>query len=401
MLKKGCLVIFLFAVSFSFVSGVGVSLSNVNSTWAQVSISGASNLYSYEVDLDYTGSITTAQFYDFLSLAAGDTTNGHKEKNSISSYYESRLDSGKTSVSGSGKLFNVSHSGSVSLRYALFIYNDSTQEYVYYNESADTLSDSTTTSGGGGGGATTPVENIEVDLENIELYLVLNSYKERLITITNLGTQEKTISISHSGLDDVVVIKQSSFTLAPGQSKNVRILFMAPPETGITAGKLYVAGHEILVSVNTRTKELLFDAMVAIPDYSKSMKLGGKLDAKISLIPMGEDPRVDVTLNYLIKDFNGNIYLEESETILVESQKDFNKQFLLGNLPVGNYLVGLEVVYPNGVATSSSQFEVVEKLPFFNLRNITIMLGIGVFILIVLVIFFMIKYLKKRKRKRK
>ena len=112
---------------------------------------------------------------------------------------------------------------------------------------------------------------------------------------------------------------------------------------------------------------------------------------------MGEEARVDVTLNYIVKDFDGKVYISESETILVEDQKSFKKKFQTGNLPVGNYIVGLELVYPSGVATSSAHFEVVDKTPL-NLRLVLIMLGIGILVLIVFIVFIMVRYKKKRKR---
>ena len=116
-----------------------------------------------------------------------------------------------------------------------------------------------------------------------------------------------------------------------------------------------------MISINVNTKELLFDAGIVIPDELKMINIGDKLSSQITLIPMGENPRLDVTLNYLIKNYEGQTFLTESETILVEGQKTFKKEFSTQNLPAGNYVLALELIYPNGVATSSSHFEVKSK----------------------------------------
>ena len=42
---------------------------------------------------------------------------------------------------------------------------------------------------------------------------------------------------------------------------------------------------------------------------------------------MGIKEKMDVTLNYVIKDFEGNIYLQESETIAVFEQSSIAKEF--------------------------------------------------------------------------
>ena len=41
---------------------------------------------------------------------------------------------------------------------------------------------------------------------------------------------------------------------------------------------------------------------------------------------------------------------------------NFKRNFDTGQLPLDKYIVGLELVYPGGVAPSSAHFEVVEKI---------------------------------------
>lgn len=246
-------------------------------------------------------------------------------------------------------------------------------------------------SGGGGGGGTAqplPAKGIGINTKELSVDLVLNSNKEQVIKITNNGTKPETISIRQTGLDAVVLLKESSITIAPGETKEIKVIFVAPEKAGVYAGKLIVAGNEILVSLNVETKMLLFDSSIVVPSSEKNIKVGSSLTSQITLIPMGDQPRVDVTLNYVIKDFQGKDYLKESETVLVEGQKSFEKQFYINNLPAGDYLLGLEVIYPNGVAVSSSHFSIVEELPQ-NFKALTwIMLAgiiITVFVTIILI----------------
>jgi hypothetical protein len=142
----------LVAINSYFVSATGVSLINVNDTYATVKITNASNLYAYEINLDYSGSIINSTPSGFLVRAGtsemicddncsnGDSVYGMAHQSSdmpnTYSFYGSRLDNTATGLNGDGELFNVTHSGSVTLRYALFIDNQANEEYVYYNSSA-------------------------------------------------------------------------------------------------------------------------------------------------------------------------------------------------------------------------------------------------------------------------
>ncbi|HUS49321.1 MAG TPA: hypothetical protein VMZ91_04105, partial [Candidatus Paceibacterota bacterium] len=253
--------------------------------------------------------------------------------------------------------------------------------------------------GGGGGGAVIAkrsIEEIVIDVKEISLDMVVETSKERLIKITNIGKTEQKIYVVQEGLKEMVSLSETFFSLAPGESKEITAEFIAHEESGIYTGRIFMGGKEILVSMNIRSGALLFDVGIVVPDKSKEIKIGDNLESQITLIPMGEKPRLDVTLNYLIKDFDGNILMTESETMLIDSQKSFKKVFYTGNLLAGDYVIGLELIYPNGVATSSAHFRVVEKIPF-NLKTMTYVLLIGVVILIIAVIIMTAKYKKHKK----
>mgnify|MGYP001574184307 FL=1 len=113
------------------------------------------------------------------------------------------------------------------------------------------------------------------------------------------------------------------------------------------------------------------------------VKRGKELRTQVTLIPLGDDNRLDVTLNYVIKDYDGKVYLTKSETLLIEKRIDFRRDFDTGILPLGKYIIGLELVYPNGVVTSSAHFEVVERIAF-SFGSVIYYLIVAIFINIIL-----------------
>lgn len=258
---------------------------------------------------------------------------------------------------------------------------------------------SSSSPGGSSGGVVVEVKKIKslvLDSNQINLDLVLNSNKQQSIKLTNTGNSSETVEISLQNLDDLVIIKDKSIVLAPGESREIQLKFVAPETPGIYSGKIIIGGKEVLVSINVQSKELLFDASIVVPSSEKIINLGGSLQSQITLIPMGEG-RVDVTLNYIIKDFEGRTYLSESETILVEAQKSFSKQFSTADLPEGNYILGLEVVYPNGVATSSSHFQIAKKSELDMRIILLVVLLAGVIGAVLLIIYTKTRYKKQKK----
>jgi len=93
----------------------------------------------------------------------------------------------------------------------------------------------------------------------------------------------------------------------------------------------------------------------------RTISAGENIPAQIDLQQVGPQEKVDVVANYIIKDFSGNNYLEDSETFYVLGDKSFTKDFYTANLPPGKYVLALEIVYPGAFATSSVQFEVLQK----------------------------------------
>ena len=241
--------------------------------------------------------------------------------------------------------------------------------------------------GGGGGGGVATVTNISVNPGEFNVNLAINTNIQKTITVTNAGTSQLTLSISQNNLDGMVILDKNSVTLAAGESTTIGVTFLATNETGIFTGTINIGSEEVLVSLNVKTKLLLFDSNIVVLNKDYVVPQGNTLNTEVTLIPFGDPERLDVTLNYVIKDYNGKIYLTKKETLLVDKKTTLKRDFDTGILPLGKYIVGLELVYPNGVAPSSAHFEVTKRATFLGsyiFYLIIIMLIILELILIIL-----------------
>lgn len=253
----------------------------------------------------------------------------------------------------------------------------------------------------GGTTLVTGADNLTITPKILNIPAIINKVTNEKIKLYNDGNLSINISISVEELEDILIIKKNdkSFKLEPGERKTIEFKIAAPAEPGIYAGKIIINNQEVLVNLNVNSKELLFDAKIAIPNDLKIINKGEKLISKINLIPMSE-ARLDVTIKYTIKDFSGKTFLSESETIKIDNQITFTKEFETKNLPAGDYILGLEVFYEDKTATTSVNFKVIGE-GLFSLTNYSlILLLIGIILLILIILIIITKH-KKHKTLRK
>jgi cysteine-rich repeat protein len=255
---------------------------------------------------------------------------------------------------------------------------------------------------------------IRVDPNEIKRSMLINTNVEDTIGITNLNLTSSTIFIYSSDFHPDLIVSfwdeeggewtdSFSLTIPPRGIHELRIRFSAPGEVGIYNGTIFIAGIRVPVSINIQEKLILFDSNIIVLNEDYRVPQGERLRTSVTLIPLGDKERMDVTLNYIIKDYEGKVYLTRSETVLVEEQVNFKRNFDTGVLPYGSYIVSLELIYPNGVAPSSAHFEVVEgtqstlfgRIVFFLINMILIILILIIF----LVIWRLIKQVKERNKK--
>ncbi len=246
--------------------------------------------------------------------------------------------------------------------------------------------------GGDGVSETTPtVEDIEIIPSKFDITLAVNTTTQETISVKNLGDSSLNLSISENGLGNHVILDKNYLYVEPGQTKSFEVIFVALSEPGIYTGSIIINGKSVSVSLDVKTKLLLFDSNIVVLNKDYRVGRGDELKTKITLLPMGDPERLDVTLNYVIRDYEGKVYLTQTESVLVEEEVSFKKNFDTGALPLGEYIVGLELVYPGGVAPSSAHFEIVEKTPEEFIAKLIFYLIILIIIVAIIIVIFLIR----------
>ena len=248
-----------------------------------------------------------------------------------------------------------------------------------------------------GGGVGIPAMNLDAIPSEFNINLAINTNVEKILTITNLRSWTVNVSVRQSNLDNMIIFKEEFLYLLAGESKNLEIVFVALNDTGTFTGEIIIGNKRIPVSLNIQTKLLLFDSNIVVLNKDYKVSQGGELKTKVILTPLGDESRLDVTLKYVIKDYKNKIYLTKSETLLVEKQIDFKRNFDTGILPTGSYIIGLELVYPNGIALSSAHFEVVSWKTFSFGSVVTNLIILILITMISILVLLILELYKKRK----
>ena len=266
----------------------------------------------------------------------------------------------------------------------------------------------TTTGGGGGGGTPTPVvvtpAQFSFSTDSYSTTVSLGKIESDTITLTNGQDSQKDFMLSVETIENIIDLDENSFSLGAGESKEIKFRIIAPEKTGIYPGKIVIISKgvrkEINIVINIKTEKSLFDVTLSIPKNMRVFSAGKILISQINLLQMGIKEKVDVTMNYLIKDFEGNVLLSESETFAVTDEKSLTKEFHTEGMIPGDYVLGVELIYPEGVAVASSQFKIEEGF-VFGKKEMILSTLVFVLILVSALIGFSIKKHKKMIKKLK
>ena len=226
--------------------------------------------------------------------------------------------------------------------------------------------------GGGAGGPVSPiVTDFTIDKSSIKVLLKQGETKKEILKIKNTGT---TIFDVKTLLADVEKFKISpasnevTTSLNPNEEKAIEFIFKASENEkpdiypGRISFKSPSIAKEIPAVIEVDSAQPLFDVGVDVLPQSKIIFPGGEIILEVNLFNVRGFGRVDVNVEYSIKDLSGNLIATEHETLAVETQAKFTRSILVpSDLKPGTYVAIARVTYGDSVGTSSALFEVKAK----------------------------------------
>jgi len=271
--------------------------------------------------------------------------------------------------------------------------------------------------GGGGGGTLEEVDSIRLDKYEIKFNLEKDSFADEFLKIKNNENKKIKLSLKISPALDFVTIESLNeyiLELAPYDEEYIK--FTASSfgiDEDIYVSKLIIEGFDgtnykkiipFIVEVVSKGLSLLDVESSIIKGY-ENVEQGGELLSLISLFNLGVEDSIEANLEYKIIDLNGVTLFTESETIIVETQFEEVKKFMLSQeLEPGTYVLAVKVTYSDGekdrISATSSVFGIVRKpiLQFpFEENTYKIIISLIVLLIIGIGYIFSSSYKKKRK----
>ncbi len=226
-------------------------------------------------------------------------------------------------------------------------------------------------SGGGGGGSSADTKKKSYDFSVDQILIKVSSkvgetYKQAF-KISNPNDISMTFEVSDN-LNDFLFISESNFEIPAKSERIIYFTFVATSETepDVYTGKVLVksqySSKEIPVIYEVNSKRVLFDVSVNIPAKYRNLNRGDDLFFQVNLLNLGEIGKVDVLLEYAIKDLEDKLIMKSSDSVAVETRASFSKEIVLPiNIKDGDYVIFVVAKYGDSVSTSSNLFSVGKK----------------------------------------
>ena len=169
-------------------------------------------------------------------------------------------------------------------------------------------------------------------------------------------------------LKEMVIFSDDAFSLKANEEKIVYVTFISTEDTKFDTytGKIKIKSdsslQEIPFIIEVKSKMVLFDISLNIPSKYKEVQKGQELLIQLTLFNLGGTGKVDVSVDYQIKDFDGNVILKKDEMVAVETQASLSRTFELPkDLEEGEYVAIVSVKYGDSFGTSSDIFYIGRK----------------------------------------
>ena len=145
-----------------------------------------------------------------------------------------------------------------------------------------------------------------------------------------------------------------------------------------------------LISVKGARQHNLKNVSLDIPIDYKEILTGEELLFQITLFNLGEVKQADVEIEYIIKDFQGEVIFEQKEIVTVEKQVSFSKAIKLPEtIKPGDYVAIIQARYENSIGSSSVMFHISEKEALIFTKNKYFFIILTVVVLLILIVFFL------------
>jgi len=405
----------LFALDFNGTSTnlSGIDIRNITNFVIEVTTAGQIN-FSDTIDLSQGFDLNKFINISFNRIELNSTALSELNKSATLSFFN--LTFSNPRVLRDGVVCPSTICKEVSFSKGKFIFN--VTHFTVYSSEETPAGGGTTGGTGGGGGrraggvSIAPKTDFTIDKKTLKVILRQGQTKEESFSIKNTGATTLDVTTYLQALRQFVfspTFDEIVITLNPDEYQIINLVFGAPEDLkpDVYTGEIRLKSGTIEKIIGTiievESAKPLFDVDVEVlPEY-RSVLAGEEIFIDVSLFNVRGFGRVDVILEYSIKDFEGNLLAKEEETVAVETQAKFVRElFVPSDTIPGDYVATVKVTFDDSVGISSDVFEVRAKairLYPIALRGLTTQILVGIIIVLIIASVFLIYYFGLPKKK--
>lgn len=208
-------------------------------------------------------------------------------------------------------------------------------------------------------------ESFKVNTILLKLNIITEGELTTDVTITNQKEVSQIFNLYFSGLEGIASINKSQFSLEAREKKPIKIYFRdINNEAQVYAGYLIIETSEMTkkVPVVLTVEDINpFFAVIQKPlSKYEDVSPGGKIGMDIKLFNLKSEDSQSVNVNYVVKNFGGEVLVSEDESLVVEKSVSVSKILdTPKNMEEGDYVFITTVNY-NGKSIASYFFGITK-----------------------------------------
>jgi hypothetical protein len=235
---------------------------------------------------------------------------------------------------------------------------------------------------------------LELNSSKIDITTFSNEISYYKIKMKNIGKADMNVTIITKGLDNILSLTSSNYVIINENSSQISTFkITAPKFAGVYTGKIIFNDKEVLVTINVNEDKVIFDLDLDILNNLRTLDLNETLLLNISFVPLNINNRIDSIIHYIIKDFYDNAKYYSNESLSINGAFTIFRNFSTNFLSGGDYIFGIELHYPDGVAVSSESFSIRPEKFKVNLFYLFVLFLLFITLLIIIIIIFRKKLL--------
>ncbi len=253
------------------------------------------------------------------------------------------------------------------------------------------------------GSLTESANNFSVDISSFSVSLKQGFSVSKVFQITNQGTNSLSFNLIISGLERILFLSDTNFTLASKEAK--RIVMDVQADINLEPGEYYgeliiSSAQEVRIPIAVFVNPVNVSYEIVVEVLEDFVKPGKNVSASIEITNYEDAVSHEAGIYYALRDFNGNTYNSFEEVVVMGKEIVLERSINVPKeLMIGEYMFYARISSDKDYAIGADSFTVGTKYKFDYYVRYSLVF-ISIFILSLIFLLMNIRYAEKKKKEK-